>query len=103
MKTTITQKLLTVLWLLLIYVSFLGIISNNSWSWVYKNQNLVHRVSADINFYLDRMRNESHNTNWTSPSYPLETIYEEAIVTVTSNPAPEPVTIAVSNVTRHSH
>ncbi len=99
MKTKILyvlSMLMIVNWVLLIIWS----ISDNESFWIWKS-------SAEVLFYqstLDHGYNDPDLYNkYSSPVFPLETIYEKVKVTLTSNPTPTPVTVTVNNITVHSH
>ncbi len=62
---------------------------------------------AEINFYqsdeYDQFNDARLYDNYSSPSFPVDTIYKNAKVSLSSNPSPTPVTVTVNNITVHSH
>ncbi len=102
-KLNMSPKILTVLWVLLIYVSALILIENTSDNNSYKNNNKIHEVSAELNFYQSTMNNEYEEELWSSEKSPIETIYKKVKVSLTGEPEPADTPINNNNVTRHSH
>lgn len=97
------RKIYWVMWIIFIYIAVLIFVSNTSENSSYKNNNLIHNVSAELNFYQSTINNLYEKWLWSSEKFPIQTVYEKVKVTLSWEPEPADTVIRTVNITRHSH
>ncbi len=102
-KINFSPKIFTIMGVILIYLAAIIMVENTSNNWSYKNVNNIHNVSAELNFYQSTINNQYEEDLWSSPKWPLESVYEKVKVTLTWEAEPADTSITTNNITRHSH